>query len=751
MSRGTIRSSRSAEPHGRVYYAHSLKGVDESKWQPLAEHLLAVAKLAEGFARDARPADEPFARSAQLAGLLHDLGKYRDEFQAMLRGKPKSELTRHKLAGAAYAAKQRTDLAFAIAGHHGGLPDAAALRSAVKGPNGYDVVERYWNTATLDCAEIGAPLGTLPKYDNAHSFDVAVRLLFSCLVDADWQDTSDFYRRAAGRPTEVAPPALDPAQALTKVLYYIAERASNCRDARMAAIRDEVLQAALAAAQQPCGVFTMTVPTGGGKTLSALAFALAHAQRRSLRRVIYVAPYLSILEQNVREIRRALDVDEASDVVFEHHSLADPLDKGEDAQAEISDAAQRAEAWNSPIIATTNVQFFESLFANQPGRCRKLHNMARSVIVLDECQTLPPRLVAPTCSMLHEFAMQAGASLVLCTATQPAFNRRDGFDEGFTGVHEIAPPEMRLFDRLLRVTVAWPQGPNSVWQWPQVAERMLAEPRVLCIVNTKGAAREVHAELKQRGADDALHLSTNMCPRHRLETIDEVRRRLRSHEPCRLVSTQLIEAGVDVDFPVVLREMSPLEAIIQAAGRANREGLLNHADGTPGGRVVVFRAAKHVKLDRWYEAGIGVVEAEFLRAGRRPDIARPEDVAEYFRRLYRSGNLDAKNIQTWREALSFEEVAKSYRLIDDAAFPVVIATWNKAQNEVEEVLDQLRAGWDRRLSRRLSPYTVNVRYAQAEQYAGLIAEGPAGMKVWWGPYDEQIGISSETQADWWVV
>jgi CRISPR-associated endonuclease/helicase Cas3 len=353
--------------------------------------------------------------------------------------------------------------------------------------------------------------------------------------------------------------------------------------------------------------------------------------------------------------------------------------------------------------------------------------------------------------MLSEFAARAGASIVLCTATQPAWNRREGLEEGFASVHEIAPPEMRLFDKLLRVTVAWPNDGEAAWQWPQVAERMLEESQVLCIVNTKGAVREVHAELKNRGADDALHLSTNMCPRHRLETIDEVRRRLRAGEPCRLVSTQLIEAGVDVDFPVVLREMSPLEAIIQAAGRANREGLLNLADGTPGGRVVVFRAAKHVKLDRWYESGIGVVEAEFLRAGRRPDIARPEDVAEYFRRLYRSGNLDAKNIQTWREALSFEEVAKSYRLIDDATFPVVIATWKKAQNEVEEVLDQLRAGWNRRLSRRLSPYIVNVRYAQAEQYAGLIAEGPVGMKVWWGPYDEQIGMSSETQADWWVV
>ncbi|MGH7136275.1 MAG: CRISPR-associated helicase/endonuclease Cas3, partial [Pirellulales bacterium] len=399
----------------------------------------------------------------------------------------------------------------------------------------------------------------------------------------------------------------------------------------------------------------MAVPTGGGKTLSALAFALAHAARYGLRRVIYVAPYLSILEQNAREIRRALEVSTDSELVFEHHSLADPLDKPEENQAEASDAAQRAETWNAPVVITTNVQFFESLFANQPGRCRKLHNIARSVVVLDECQTLPPGLVRPTCSMLGEFAQRAGSSLVLCTATQPAWNRRSSFAEGLADVRDIVTEEMRLFEKLLRVTIEWPRAGEGL-EWSDVAARMLEQPAVLCIVNTKGAARAIHAELRQRGGEDALHLSTNMCPRHRLETIDEVRRRLREAEPCRLVSTQLIEAGVDVDFPVVMREMAPLEAIIQAAGRANREGLLNASDGSPGGRVVVFRSVKPVKLDRWYQAGIGIVEDNFLRDGREPDVAQPDHIGEYFRRLYASGDIDARNIQVLREAQSFAEV-----------------------------------------------------------------------------------------------
>lgn len=734
------------------YYAHSLKSAGESQWQPLAEHLLAVANLAEQFAREARPGDDNFARSVRLAGLLHDLGKYRPEFQAMLRGSPKTEATRHKLAGAACAAdKDRIDLAFAIAGHHGGLPDKAALKSGIKGPSGRDVVTRHWAAAIDDCAALAGSVDAMPRFESAHALDVFVRLLFSCLVDADWQDTSDFYRRAAGRESLRACRDLEPTACLEKVLAYIKRRADQCRDARVASIRNDILQASLAAAAQPPGLFAMAVPTGGAKTLSALAFALSHAAQHGLRRVIYVAPYLSVLEQNARELRRALGVEDNSDFVFEHHSLADPLDKAEQEQAEASDAARRAEAWDAPVVATTNVQFFESLFANQPGRCRKLHNMARAVIVLDECQTLPPALVAPTCTMLSEFARQAGSTIVLCTATQPAWRRREKFPQGLAGVREIAPADLELFSKLLRVQVAWPDEDEAPLDWPDVADLMLEQPAVLCVVNTKGAARAIHAELRQRGCEDALHLSTNMCPRHRLETIDEVRRRLSAGEPCRLVSTQLIEAGVDVDFPVVMRELAPLESVIQAAGRANREGLLNHADGTPGGCVIVFRVAKPVKLDRWYQAGIGVVETDFLRDGRKPDITRPEHIEEYFRRLYASGDIDAQKIEVLRGAQSFPEVAEGYRLIEDAGFPVVIATWKHARRDVEDLLGQLEAGWDRRVARRLAPYQVNVRYSQAEQFGDLIAEGPAGIKVWWGPYDERIGMNSELQSDWLIV
>lgn len=734
-----------------AFYAHSLHDdSNELKWQPLAEHLLSVARIAQRFASEAKPGDDEFAQSARSAGLLHDFGKYRPEFQAMLCGAPRTEATRHKNAGAALASdRKRLDLAFVIAGHHGGLPDRATLKDSIRSPAGLEVVRKHWDSAVKDCPEIDHGIAALDRWDTVQSLDVFIRLLFSCLVDADWQDTSEFYRRAAGQPGRSSAVDLAPTNALAKLMAYIEVRARECRNTRIASIRRDILQAALDAAAQTPGLFTLTVPTGGGKTLSSLAFALSHASQHRLRRVIYVAPYLSILEQNAREIRRALSV-ENGDFVFEHHSLADPLDKAEESQADAADANQRAEAWDSPVIVTTNVQFFESLFANQPGRCRKLHNAARSVIVLDECQTLPPGLARPTCSMLAEFARQAGSTIVMCTATQPAWIRRESFQEGFTNAREIAPPELRLFEKLLRVHVTWPAKGDAPLDWPDVAARMSEHVAALCIVNSKGAARTIYNALCEQGCD-ALHLSTNMCPRHRLETIDEVRRRLRAGEPCRLVSTQLIEAGVDVDFPVVMREMAPLEAVIQAAGRANREGLLNHPDGTPGGQVIVFRSAQPVKLDRWYQAGTGIVEADFLRAGRKPDIAQPAHVAEYFRRLYASGDTDAKRIEAWRETLSFEQVAENYRLIEDTTFSVVVATWEKGRLEVEDLLGHLRAGWDRRLARRLAPYQVNVRHSQAEQFSTLIADGPAGMKVWWGPYDERIGMSSELQSDWLIV
>ncbi len=748
-----------------VYFAHTPGDKNHqpvpADWQPLAEHLTAVARLGNRFAREARPflttdADEcrqekqAVHEGAFWAGLLHDLGKYRPEFQQMLRGQhPKNEHTRHKQAGAAFAYQQgRADLAFVIAGHHGGLPDPAQLKDLIASPGGRDVAAQVEPLAKDDCPALNQPFPKWRPVNDPLHFDLLVRFLFSCLVDADWQDTGAYQRKVANLPPEAVPPDLEPGPALQKVLAYIRERARACPDPRMAGIRQEILDAALAAADLPPGLFSFTVPTGGGKTLSALAFALAHAFRHDLRRVIYVAPYLSIIDQNARVIREALGVGKDSPAVFEHHSLAEPPGDEDENETAREAAVRRAENWDAPVIITTSVQFFESLFSNKPGRCRKIHNIARSVVVLDECQTLPPELVAPTCSMLKQTAADLGASIVLCTATQPAFDHPD-MPERLERVHEIIPEDLRrrddrdLFVRLRRVQVRWPKKGDAVLDWPEVASRMCAAKQALCIVNTRRAARELLAELKPSG-DGVFHLSTSMCPAHRLAVLDEVRKRLSNRQSCYLVSTQLIEAGVDVDFPFVMRELAPLEAIIQSAGRCNREGLLNGSDGSPGGRVMVFRSTEgRLPPDRWYKAGRAVLETSFLNNNREPRIDDPADTNEYFERLYRTGNLDGQGIQDARKQFQFATVSENYRLIEDDGVAVVVASWEERREEVEALIAAVRHCPIRRNFRKLAPFQVNLRRYELAKAGGSVGEEGSGVLVWHGGYDADLGLTAE--------
>ncbi|MGB9623762.1 MAG: CRISPR-associated helicase Cas3' [Phycisphaerae bacterium] len=725
-------------------YAHSYADLPEERWQLLADHLTAVSRLAAQFANRAFPNDPYLRDTVAWAGLLHDLGKYRCEFQRMIRGGPRTEQSRHKQAGAAFAAeRRRKDLAFVIAGHHGGLPDQADLKEMIAAPGGRDVLSEVLRRAMVDCPALNAQLPAWDRSATPLDLNLFIRLCFACLVDADWSDTTDAERRAHGFAGEPPPPDLNPGEALKRALEYIEQRARACSNERVARLRRQVLDAALRSAREQPGLFSMTVPTGGGKTLAALAFALAHAREHALRRIIYVAPYLTIIEQNAREIRRALQAENECDTVLEHHSLAEPGGQLDGDEAQSSEAARQAENWGAPVIVTTNVQFYESLFSNLPGQCRKLHNIARSVIILDECQTLPPGLVAPTCAMLEQLTRLAGCSIVLCTATQPAWQKRADLPEGLSNVREIVPPDLHLFERLRRVRVRWPKQDEPAMEWSEVAARMLEHRAALCVVNTRAAARSVLEQLRQAGAEHPLHLSTYMCPAHRLEVIDEVRRRLTVGAPCHLVSTQLIEAGVDLDFPFLMREMAPLEAVVQASGRCNREGLLNRDDGTPGGEVVVFRSRDGgTPRDAWYEAGISKVEQSFLAMGREPDIGRPEDIDEYFRRLYRSGELDEHHIREDRENFRFATAAAKYRIVrpDEATRTVVVATWEPAREQVAGILDKLHVRKPKALYRKLSRFQVNLREREFTRAGGLVAPAPGGILVWWGPYDPASGL-----------
>lgn len=749
-----------------LYFAHSGEKADYSDWQLLAEHLRQVANLARVFMKDAVPSQPKLAELASAAGWLHDLGKYRPEFQQMIRDIPvQKEKTWHKQAGAAKAYEvKNAPVAFAIAGHHGGLPDATKLKNVVNGSSGRDVANAVWSIAMADCQDMRQVKLSQTTEPDLLANELLTRLVFSCLVDADWTNTADHTRLRERRSEEPPAPPLKAEHWLQQVLQFIEQRASSCREPFVATARAEVLATALQTANEEPGIFTLTVPTGGGKTLSGLAFALKHAANHGLRRVVYVAPYLSILDQNAKIIRNALGVDCSTTEVFEHHSFAEPVDAQADDlrdgavrdvenETRLMSATRRAENWDAPIVITTSVQFFESLFANKPGQCRKLHNIARSVILLDECQTLPPGLVAPTCGMLGQLVQQLGCSVVLCTATQPAF-QHPAMRERLERVRDIVPAELRLFERLRRVQVEWPKPDDPLLMWVHVAARMFRERAALCIVNTRRAARELFAELQQSCAT-VLHLSTSMCPAHRLGVLAEVKRRLDAGKKCYLVSTQLIEAGVDIDFPVVLRELAPLEAIIQAAGRCNREGTLNGPNGEPGGRVVVFRSVEGaIPKDGWYETGRALLTTLFLNQNAPPDIGEPADIQRYFQHLYWTKGpetLDRKNICGLRKNFDFPGVAAAYRLINDDGIAVLVPTWAERKAEINALIADVKKDPTRANYRRLAPFQVNLRQHDFAKLPVTAVEEVPGVLAWRGEYDSKLGFSPTIADDALII
>lgn len=760
-----------------TFYAHSgsKKWPECSDWQCLREHLIGVAKLARKFAEAACPDNPQLAEAAYAAGLLHDLGKYRIEFQEYLQGlRSKGDpLTYHKQAGAAKAQEAKNpSIAFAIGGHHGGLPDKTEMQTAVKGPHGITVANAVWSKAENDCSVLQGliipPLSIRNDPADYLRVDLLTRLLFSCLVDADWADTGDHVRRVKQLPPEPKPPDLDPDKHFQHVKKYIAERANRPLEPEVKKARADVLAACLASAEMLPGLFSLTVPTGGGKTLASLAFALKHAALHGLVRIIYVAPYMTILEQNADVIRAALGIGSHDPYVFEHYSLAEPpddslpkKDREEDRQeTSLSAAVRRAENWDAPFIITTNVQFFESLFSNKPGRCRKLHNIARSVIILDECQTLPPGLAAPTCGMLKQLTTDLGCTIVLCTATQPAFDHESLKPDERLAAREIIPEDLRqendqnLFAQLKRVTVHWPKQ-GEVLDWPQVAKRMRQAKSALCVVNTKKAAREVFKELKNRDGAGVFHLSTGMCPQHRREKLAAIKSLLAVGAPCYVVSTQLIEAGVDVDFPFLMREIAPFESVIQAAGRCNREGKIL---GT-GGSVLVFRSIEgQLPKSAWYKRGRDTLEQILSAKGDGPQIDDPEAIRDYFSRLYWGGNLDEGNIREKRARFQFKTIAlgdesgrQPYRLINDPGEPVVVATWESHAQEIASLLRELSDRPRKAIFRQLGKFQVNLLPTQRLKSDHLLHEGPAGILVWDGKYDESTGIVDEQLDDVLVV
>ncbi|HYU34933.1 MAG TPA: CRISPR-associated endonuclease Cas3'' [Thermoanaerobaculia bacterium] len=719
------------------FYAHSLQNRSETDWEDLEQHLHEVASLAMEFA-----AAFDAGEWGRLAGLWHDLGKFRPEFQARLRGS--GESVEHAGLGAALARYKDKSagipLAFAIAGHHAGLANLASSEEGGRRP----LIERLAQNAkilsgllaALPPDLIGETIPPLPDHlRDSRSLELWTRFLFSCLVDADYLATESFYSPGA---RAVVGEGIDSIAVLRQRLDDSLDRlVESLPEERRGSLvnrrRAEVLAACRTKAELSPGVFSLTVPTGGGKTLSAMAFALRHAEKNGLRRVVVAIPYTSIIEQNAAVYRAALGPAN----VLEHHSGIDPITAEErDREAETR-RRLAAENWDAPVVVTTNVQLFESLFAASPSRCRKLHNLAGSVLLLDEAQTLPVGYLLPVLEVLRDLVASYRCTVVLTTATQPALARRDSLPAGLDRVHEIMPDPAALARDLARVEPVWPEPGAGPVPYEDLARELADHECVLAIVHRRKDARRLAERLPDEGR---FHLSALMCPAHRSERLAEITARLKQEGAvCRLVSTQLIEAGVDVDFPVVYRCLGGLDSLAQAAGRCNREGRL------PGkGRVVFFRAETPPPAGL-PDRGLQITASLLLESRARGEELRLDDTDNYeafFRRLYFESELDAHGIQALRKGLCFESVARKVRLIDSGAVPVIVP-WGAAEERLESIR---RQGPDRFRLRALQPFVVNLFPWSVSklQNAGALEEVADGIlalsPVFHGLYDPRFGL-----------
>lgn len=710
-------------------YAHSRNA--QGQRQGLEDHIRAVAALAERFASafDAGPL-------GRLLGLCHDIGKYDPAWQAYLLASEAGTIKRghgpdHKGAGAQLASAQLSLAALLIQGHHGGLrcrEDALAwLKERSADPATGEAIRRA-KAALPELSAASAHALSIPDAirRDPRSTEMLLRMAFSALVDADYLDTEAHLKgqNARSRGSTITMENL-----WDRFEYHHASIPR--RDDDVSAVRTIVYDACIAAATQPPGLFRLAVPTGGGKTLSSMAFALRHAIQHDMCRVIVAVPFISITDQTAKVYRGAFnDGKKGRRVILEHHSGASADDSGPLGRW----ARLASENWDAPIVVTTTVQLFESIFAKSTSRCRKNHRLARSVIILDEAQALPSHLLAPILDALKELCAHYGATVVLSTATQPAFDAIPAFSA--VPARDIVPDSARLFAMLSRVTYEW--RVDVPIPWSDLAQELRAAGSALAVLNTK---RDALTMLEALNDPNALHLSTLLCGAHRTHVIAEVKRRLKENVPCLLVSTQVVEAGVDVDFPLVMRALGPLDSIIQAAGRCNREGLL-----AGKGRVIVFASdGDHMPKDYYY--AIATEETRALLRSGQIDPNKPAAARTYFERLFTSVNLDEKGIQSLRKELNYPEVAQRFNMIDDVTESVVITTYGteEEKEEVRDKLERLRKQDPdaRHLLRQLQPYMVAVLTREAEVYKrdGIIIPVLPGVGEWTGGYDAVRGLT----------
>lgn len=703
-------------------YAYLAHLTEDGRTQTILEHLKGTASLCSAFA-----AAFDAEAQGQLAGMAHDIGKYSAAFQRRLHGGPKVD---HASAGAFECLKaQQLAAAFAISGHHGGLPDGGGRGDAAGAGTFWGRINRASQGRLEDYhawqSEFSLPHANTPAFAGTRLEGMFfTRMLFSCLVDADYTDTGAFMDNSPYLPASSSSMEELWRRLETYVSGWFPPK--GALNMQRCVILEQCMSAG---AQYGPGLFTLTVPTGGGKTVASLSFALAQAKARRMKRIVYVIPYTSIIEQTAQTFREIL----GDENVLEFHSGVQ-FDQQEDdaSSSETSPLTRSVETWDVPVIVTTAVQFFESLYACQPSKCRKLHNLAQSVLIFDEAQMLPLPYLRPCVWAIAQLVRHYGASAVLCTATQPAL---DPIFQEFAPeipIREICPMAEAHWESFRRVSF---QQAGTL-SWMDLAARLQQQEQVLCVVNTRRAAREVFHQLSGPGN---FHLSTLMYPAHRKRILDEIRRRLRDGLPCRVVSTSLIEAGVDVDFPAVYRELSGLDSILQAAGRCNREGKRPPEDSI----VTIFQGED--PPPRLFETSIG---AGKIVLDHCQDVSSRAAIHTYFSTLLDLKGAEAQDAHhilplMESEFFPFRTVAERFHLIESPTTTVYLPL-----EEGAGLVELLRSGqYSRTLYRRLGQYGVSVypQHLAALEQAGALEHLEDGSVVLRdiGLYTQTTGLTLE--------
>ncbi len=707
------------------YIAHSKN--DKGKEHNLKSHLGGVATLMEKFVSNIS-----FKKVFLFTGLTHDFGKYQPDFQKYLRYGGSRGSVPHACWGAGLSKKfGQVEAAFAVDGHHKGLPDKGDLLTDLyefdsdEHPLFKTIRSEFFKENPAQESDLIYSDTGLKGTDK----ELFIRMLFSALTDADWLDTESHFKQVNSELRNAKEFSPD-------VLLSMLENELNDKEkvGYINILRNRVRSYAISKAQSEPGFYSMTLPTGMGKTLASVSWALHHAKHNSLKRIIIVLPFISIIDQTAKELKRIF----GEEWVLEHHSNFNEDDEDnkniadESIQDESHSRRLATENWDYPIIVTTSVQFFESLFGNKPSRCRKVHNIAQSVVIFDEVQTLPKELVLPTLSMLKNVQKVMGSSFLFCTATQPAFEKSEGFN-GIENIQSLVENPKEIFDATRRVKYLAVNDYQPV-SIEELARKVLdQENSTLSIFNTKKQALLFFSAIKNNADYQAFHLSTSMFPTHRKEVIGKIRDCLSKKQRILVSSTQLIEAGVDFDFPCVFREIAPLESIIQSAGRCNREGKMPAA-----GNVFLFSIEDTGAPSKQYRS-----LAEFANSLYKKNeklLYEHDFFGEYYRKVFRLFiPEDIRNIESARLGFNFKTVAGAYHLIENKTTPIFVLC-----DESCDLYERIR--YKQFLSRddyrAMQQYSVQVYDNFMKENIGKLGKEPQGYWIWRGGYDDDFGVST---------